>query len=69
MPYFGNVYPFGDGIEEPISSTKYLDYWLSYEYGVHGKFNSREIDEYSLRKLAIDHLDKCIDFVSQNILV
>ena len=70
--YFDNVYPFGDGIEEPISSTEYLDSWLSYnEYGVHvnGKNNSREIDECSLRKLSIDHLDKCIDFVSQNMLV
>lgn len=69
LPCFDNVYPFGEGIEEPISSAKYLDYWLSYEYGVHGKFNSREIDEYSLRKLTIDHLDKCIDLVSQNVSI
>lgn len=69
LPCFDNVYPFGEGIKEPISSTKYLDHWLSYEYGVHGKFNSREIDEYSLRKLTIYHLDKCIDLVSQNMSI
>lgn len=69
LPCFDNVYPFGEGIKELISSTKYLDSWLSYEYGVHGKFNSREIDEYSLRKLTIDHLDKCIDLVSQNVSI
>lgn len=72
LPYFDNVYPFGDGIEKPISSAEYLDSWLSYnEYGVHVncKNNSREIDECSLRKLTIDHLDKCIDFVSQNMCI
>ena len=52
--------------------AKYLDSFLSYnEYGclVNGKTDSREIDEYSLRKLTIDHLDKCIDLVSQNMSI
>ena len=74
LPCFDNVYPFGEGIKEPISSTKYLDSWLSYTYNEHGclvngKTDSREIDEYSLRKLTIDHLDKCIDLVSQNVSI
>lgn len=67
LPYFYND-TLEERIEEPISSTKYLDFWLSYnECGclVNGKTDSREIDEYSLRKLTIDHLDKCIDLVSQ----
>lgn len=71
LPYFYND-TLEEGIEEPISSTKYLDSWLSYnEYGrlVNGKTDSREIDEYSLRKLTIDHLDKCIDLVSQNMSI
>ena len=41
------------------------------EYGclVNGKTDSKEIDECILRKLTIDHLDKCIDLVSQNMSI